>query len=45
MKRVFTERYYRIDFNTLAAENENFLANKGHLQFPLQLVISQKQQQ
>ena len=45
MIRVFTERYYQTDFNTLPAENENFLPNKGHLAFPLQLITSQKRQQ
>ena len=45
MTRVFTERYYRIDLNTLPTKNENFLPNKGYLPFPLQLIISQKSQQ
>ena len=45
MIRVFTERYYRIIFNTLSAENEDFLLNKGQLPFPLQLIITQKRQQ
>ena len=42
MERVFSERYHRIDFNTLAAENENFLQNMGHLPFPLSFVVSTK---
>ena len=45
MIRVFTKRYYRIDPNTLTAKSEDFLPNKGHLPFPLQLIISQKRQQ
>ena len=45
MTWVFTERYYRIEFNTLAAENENFLPYNGFLLFSLQLIISQKRQQ
>ena len=44
MKRGFTKRSFRIDFNTLPAENEIFLPNKGDLLFPPQPIISQKQQ-
>ena len=43
--RIFTKWYSRIDFNTLPAENKNFLPSKGHLPFPLQLIIPQEQQQ
>ena len=44
MIRVFTKRGYRINFNTLPSENEDFLPSKSHLPFPLQLIISQKRQ-
>ena len=46
MIRVFTERYYPTDFNTVPAENENFLPKITVIwRFPLQVIISQKWQQ
>ena len=44
MIRAFTERYYR-RLQHVPAEKEHFLLNKGHLPFPLQLIISHKRQQ